>query len=139
MQMFSALLESKWISFSETFLETLILLALLKADFKPRVNLAEDEKAFHLEAEIPGAKKEDINVEFKENRLVLKGERKEEKESKEKKSYIKESSYGFFERSFAFPENIDVKNTKASFKDGVLKLEIPKTEQKESVKKIEVK
>ncbi|HCL56577.1 MAG TPA: hypothetical protein DHW82_06165 [Spirochaetia bacterium] len=113
---------------------------LWQCDFLPKVDVEEDQKAFLVKAEIPGMKKEEIEVELKDNVLTIKGEKKEEKEEKkEKKIYVKERVYGSFERSFSLPSEVEAENIKASFKDGVLMIEIPKAEPLRNSKKIEVK
>ena len=110
-----------------------------KSDFNPKIDLTEDEKFVYVKAEIPGAKKEDIEITVKENYLTIKGEKKEEKEDGDpKKTLIKESICGAFERTFSLPFEIDGDKAKASFKDGVLKVEIPKIKTKENNKKISI-
>lgn len=108
--------------------------------FTPSVNTREGEYAYHVEVDLPGVKKEDINVDIKDNVLTISGERKTKTEIKEKDYYKKESTYGKFQRSFTLPDNTDIENIEANSEDGVLEVVIPKLkkEDKES-KKIEVK
>lgn len=108
-------------------------------DFTPTVNTREGEHAYHVEVDLPGVKKEDINVDVKEGVLTISGERKTKDEVKEEDYYKAESSYGKFERSFSLPDNVDVENIHAESEDGVLEVVIPKFEKVEKVKKIEVK
>ncbi|HOJ50765.1 MAG TPA: Hsp20/alpha crystallin family protein [Spirochaetota bacterium] len=103
--------------------------SIFKSDFKPLVDIHDDEKNVYIKAEIPGVKKEDIEVTIKDNVLTIKGEKKEEKEEKDKKKYVKECVYGSFERTFVVPE-VDADKAKAEFKDGVLNITIPKKEEK---------
>lgn len=98
------------------------------ADWAPRVDIAETDKAFTIKAELPEVKKEDVKVKVENGVLTLNGERKQEKEEKNKKFHRVERFYGSFLRSFTLPENIDENGIKAAFKDGMLVLEIPKTE-----------
>lgn len=114
--------------------------SLIKTDFTPSVNTREGENAYHVEVDLPGVKKDDINVDVKDNIVTISGERKTKKEVKEEDYYKVESSYGKFERSFTLPENVDVENIHAESQDGVLEVVIPKLSKAESqAKKIEVK
>ena len=114
--------------------------SLLKTDFTPSVNTREGEHAYHVEVDLPGVKKDDINVDVKDNIVTISGERKSKKEVKEEDYYKVESSYGKFERSFTLPENVDVENIHAESQDGVLEVVIPKLIKVENKsKKIEIK
>ena len=97
--------------------------------WKPLVDIYETDEAIILKAELPGIKKEDVSVEVKDNVLTLKGVRTEEKEIKEKNYYRKERAFGTFSRSFNLQHRIQPDKIKARFKDGVLKIEIPKPEE----------
>lgn len=113
---------------------------LMKTDFTPSVNTREGEHAYHVEVDLPGVKKEDINVDVKENVVTISGKRETKKETKEEEYYKVESSYGKFERSFTLPENVDTENIHAASQDGVLEVVIPKMEKMEKrSKKIEIK
>lgn len=108
----------------------------------PAVNLSETDKGYHVEVAAPGLKKEDFKVDVENNVLYISSEKTEEKEEKEgKKVTRKEFSYSSFQRSFQLPENINRDKITAEYKDGLLKLEIPKTEptKLEAKKKIEIK
>jgi len=107
-------------------------------DWSPRVDIAENDKEFVIKAEIPEVNKEDVKVSVDNGVLTIQGERKQEKEEKGKKFHRVERYYGSFTRSFTLPENVDESKVKASFKDGMLNLNIPKTE-KDKPKAIEVK
>jgi HSP20 family protein len=107
-------------------------------DWTPRVNIAETDKAFEIKAEIPEVNKEDVKVTVHNGVLTIQGERKLEKEEKGKKFHRVERYYGSFTRSFTLPDNVDETKISASFKDGVLNLQIQKTEEAEP-KSIEVK
>jgi HSP20 family protein len=89
-------------------------------------------------AEIPEMKKEDIKLNVSDDVLTITGERKYEKEEKNKKYHRVERSYGSFMRSFSLPENADGTKVSAEYKDGVLKIHLPKSE-KSKPKAIEVK
>lgn len=110
------------------------------ASFVPRVNTREGEYAYHVELDLPGIKKEDIEITTEDNVLTISGERKIKDEIKEDDYYKVESAYGKFSRSFTLPENIDVENIHAESKDGVLEVVIPKLKEEETKpKKIEIK
>jgi HSP20 family protein len=108
--------------------------------FVPRVNTREGEYAYHVELDLPGIKKEDIEITTEDNVLTISGERKMKEEIKEDDYYKVESTYGKFSRSFTLPEKIDVENIHAESKDGVLEVVIPKLKEEEiKPKKIEIK
>ncbi len=107
--------------------------------FTPSVNTREDEKAYYIEVDLPGVKKEDIKVDVKENALTISGERKFKEEVKEDDYYKIETSIGKFSRTFTLPEDADVENIDAKSENGVLDIVIPKVKKEESVKTIEVK
>ena len=110
------------------------------ASFVPQVNTREGEYAYHVELDLPGIKKEDIEITTEDNILTISGERKMKEEVKEDDYYKVESTYGKFSRSFTLPEKIDVENIHAESKDGVLEVVIPKIAEEESKpKKIEIK
>jgi HSP20 family protein len=109
-------------------------------DFKPAVNTREGKEAYHIDVDLPGVKKEDINVDVKDNILIISGKRETKSEVKEDEYYKIESSYGKFQRSFTLPEKVDLENISASCEDGVLEVVIPKLQIEEnSAKKIEIK
>ena len=102
---------------------------LTEQRWRPAVDVHESEAAFHFTAELPGLTKEDIEITLDENNLTLKGERKfEEKEESENYHRI-ERSYGSFTRSFSLPGQVDTEKVTAEFKNGVLHITVPKTEQ----------
>ena len=94
----------------------------------PPVDLYETDDAFMVKAELPGLSKDDIQVEVHDRTLTLRGERKHEAEVKEERYHRRERAYGSFQRSFWLPTTVDANQVKASFKDGVLELRIPKHE-----------
>ena len=95
----------------------------------PSVDISENENAFVLKAELPGVNREDINIDINNETLTLKGEKKFE-EKTEKENYVRvERSYGSFSRTFALSDKVDTENVKASYKDGVLEVTLPKKEE----------
>lgn len=109
-------------------------------DFTPSVNTREGEDAYYIDVDLPGVKKEDVEISVDENLLTIKGKR-ETKEEVEKEDYYRiESAYGTFSRSFTLPEKVDVEKIEAKSDDGVLEIVIPKLKViKESTKKIQIK
>lgn len=98
------------------------------------VDITENDKSYFLEADFPGMKKEEISITVQNNILTLTGEHKEEEEEKDKENgrvLRKERRYGRISRSFNLGNNIDEDNIKASFKEGVLTLELPKLQERE--------
>ena len=106
----------------------------------PAVDIAESEKAFELTAELPGMDEKNIEVKVANGNLIIKGEKQEEKEEKKKDYYMRERSFGSFERRFEIPEGVDADKIEAGFTKGVLTLTLPKKlEAQKPAKKIEVK
>jgi HSP20 family protein len=105
--------------------------------WRPAIDIYEAENEIVLKAELPGISKEDISVEVKDNALTLRGERFPESEVNEDKYYRREICFGTFERSFTLQDRIQPEQIKASFKDGILTIKIPRT-QTEKPKQITV-
>jgi len=106
----------------------------------PAADIAEKDNEYEITCELPGMDEKDIDIKFTNGMLMIKGEKKAEKEEKKKDYYLSERRYGSFERSFRVPEGIDCDNIAANFKKGVLTVTLPKTaEAKKQEKKIEVK
>jgi HSP20 family protein len=109
-------------------------------DFIPAVNTREDEKAYYVEVDLPGIKKEDVDINLEDNVLTVSGERKIKDEIKEDDYYRVESRYGKFSRSFTLPEKVDVNKISAKSKDGVLEIVVPKLKEVDiKPKKIKIK
>ena len=98
--------------------------------FKPQVEISEDEKNLYLDLEIPGVKKDNINISLEENVLTIRGEKKNENESEKKdKKYLRsERCYGEFSRSFTLSSEINPDKIEAKFEDGVLSITLAKYE-----------
>jgi HSP20 family protein len=106
----------------------------------PAVDITEKDKAFEITAELPGMDEKNIEVKAVNGNLVIKGEKREEKEEKKKDFYLSERRYGSFERRFPVPEGIDTDKIEANFKKGVLTITLPKKpEAQKPEKKIDVK
>ena len=108
------------------------------SEWAPSVDITEDDKEYLVKADLPEVNKEDVKVTVEDGVLTITGERKFEKEEKDKKYHRIERSYGNFLRSFTLPDAADGGKVSAEFKDGVLKVHLPKTE-KAKPKAVEVK
>ena len=112
--------------------------AMTIAQWAPSVDISEDDKEWLVKTDLPEVKKEDVKVTVENGVLTITGERKFEKEEKDKKYHRIERAYGNFLRSFALPDAADGSKVAAEFKDGVLKVHLPKSE-KAKPKAVEVK
>lgn len=111
---------------------------LSATDWLPPVDITEDDKEYLIKADLPEMKREDVHVTFEEGVLTITGERKTEKEEKNRRFHRIEREHGRFLRSFSLPENADATKIVAEFKEGVLLLRLPKNE-KVRPKVVEVK
>jgi HSP20 family protein len=112
--------------------------AMTVAEWSPLVDITEDDKEYLIKADLPEVKKEDVKLTVQDDVMSISGERKYEKEEKGKKYHRIERAYGSFMRSFTLPEDADGSKVSAEYKDGVLKVHLPKSE-KAKPKSIEVK
>lgn len=112
--------------------------ALEAGDWSPKVDISETDNHFQIIAEIPGISRDDVKINIENNILTIQGERKEEKEEKGQRFHRIERYFGSFSRSFSLPHYVDENHVEATFKDGLLTLQIPKTEAAKP-KSIEVK
>lgn len=111
---------------------------LTVVDWTPSVDIQETETEYLVKAELPEIKREDVKVTVENGILTLQGERKHEKEEKNRKFHRVERSYGTFLRTFTVPSDADEAKVAADFKEGILRVHLPKTE-KPRPKAIEVK
>lgn len=102
---------------------------LLGGHWSPGVDIYEDQDSIVLEADLPGLKTGDFNLSIENYRLTLSGERKFEKENKGDNWRRVERSYGGFTRTFSLPSTVNVDEVNAEFKDGVLRVTLPKREE----------
>ena len=98
----------------------------MAAGFWPQVDVTETDKEIKVSADIPGVEPKDIDVSVEDGMLIIKGEKKYEREEKEKGQHRMERSYGSFERAIELPTEVDESKAKAEFKKGVLRLTLPK-------------
>ncbi|ACD89842.1 heat shock protein Hsp20 [Chlorobium limicola DSM 245] len=104
-----------------------------------KVDISEDETAFHIDAELPGLEKEQIALNIEDDVLTIKAERKQESEEKKKDYHRIERSYGSFSRSFNLGEMIDQDNIGADFENGVLHVTLPKAAPVKKTKEISIR
>ena len=102
---------------------------LTVADWTPVVDIQETDVEYLVKVELPEVRREDVKVTVENGVLTLQGERKQEKEEKGKKFHRIERSYGSFLRTFTVPLDTDETKVAADFKDGILKVHLPKTEK----------
>lgn len=106
----------------------------------PAVDVSETDKAYEITAELPGIDEKNVEVKVANGILTIKGEKQDDKEEKQKNYYMRERSFGSFERSFQVPDDVDGDKIEANFKKGVLAVTLPKSaEAEKAAKKITVK
>lgn len=93
---------------------------------RPKVDLSATESAYLLSVEIPGVSEKEVSVEVRAGAMIIKGEKKQEKEEKTQDYYRIERSYGAFQRVLSLPEDVDQEGIKAEFKNGVLSITMPR-------------
>jgi HSP20 family protein len=104
----------------------------------PEVEMFTKDNQLMIRADVPGLKKEDLTIEITKESLVLKGERKHEKEQKHEGVYRTERYYGSFYRSLPLPEGVEIENAKAVVHDGVLEITVPMEKVEAKTKKLEI-
>lgn len=102
-----------------------------QARFAPPVDIAENDSAYVITAELPGTQKDDVTVEVHDNVITIRGEKRSERTQEKEHSRYIERSFGTFSRSFTLPANAQSDRIEAGFRDGVLTLEIPKAEERQ--------
>lgn len=106
---------------------------------KPTLDIGANEREYTISVEVPGVEQQDVKIEITGNTLTIRGEKKQEKEEKEKNFYRMERSYGSFQRVLSLPEDADQEKISATFRNGVLTVTMPRRElPRAEVKKIEI-
>jgi HSP20 family protein len=104
------------------------------------LDVGASDKEYTISVELPGVDEKEIQLELSNNTLKIKGEKKQQKEEKEKNYYRMERSYGSFQRVLSLPEDADQEKINATYKNGIMEIAIPrKASQKTETKKIEIK
>lgn len=111
------------------------LLSGTSSFISPFLNMSENDKGIDIKVELPGLTENEIKIESKNNQLIIKGERKDEKEEKDKNYYIHESFGGNFLRTITIPFDFDISKAKATFKNGILNIFIEKPKEAVSTPK----
>lgn len=106
-------------------------------EFTPSVEVSETDNEVIVKATVPGVDKKDLNITLTEDSITIKGEIKKEKEEKKKNYYRQEISYGAFSRTIPLPVEVNTDGAKATLKDGILEVVLPKSE-KAKVKEVKV-
>jgi HSP20 family protein len=109
---------------------------LVKKAKMPAVNVKDNEKNYEIEVAAPGMKKEDFHLSVENRILTITGEIKEEKEVKDDTYTRREFASNSFTRSFSLPENADENNIQAHYEDGILRVTVPKVQEKKPQKKV---
>ena len=122
----------------KTFFNEDRYLARNRDGYYPAVNIEENEDAYRVSIELPGMEKKDIKISFQDDVLTVSGEKKDQKEEKDRNYHYFERRFGKFERSFRIHTDVIVDKIDAGFKDGVLTVDMPKAEIVKP-KEIEVK
>ncbi len=113
----------------DSFFRTPAFRSTCDCDFTPRIDIVDGKDSVNINVELPGMKKDGIQVTVDENILTISGERKDEHEEKDK-NYIRcERSYGSFSRSFTLPDDVNSEKIKADYKDGILTVNLAKVEK----------
>jgi HSP20 family protein len=114
--------------------------AEVTGEWAPRVDVSETDEEVLVKAELPGLESKDLDISLDRDHLIMKGEKKEEREKAEKGFFMAERSFGAFYRTIQLPAEVDPKKVEASFKNGVLELKMGKLEEaKKRITHIEVK
>ncbi|HDP97587.1 MAG TPA: Hsp20/alpha crystallin family protein [bacterium] len=95
----------------------------------PPADIKETKDNFFITAELPGLRREDVKISMSDKTVTISGEKKADAAKEEERRHRSERMYGTFQRSFSIPANIDQNHIKANFKDGVLTIKLPKTEE----------
>ena len=97
--------------------------------FDPAIDIQENGDKFELTAELPGIDKEDVNISINDDVLTISGEKKSTVKKEDAQCYRSERMFGKFERSFRLPDEVDQDNIEANYENGILRLDIPKSEE----------
>lgn len=111
----------------------------MSGSFTPAIDLREDEKNLYLTVELPGIEKEEVKISLHNDLLTISGERKREEKKEQENYYHLEMCYGTFNRSVTLPVEVDSEKIEANFKNGILKIQMPKSNPKDISKAIEIK
>ncbi|HWU86553.1 MAG TPA: Hsp20/alpha crystallin family protein [Kofleriaceae bacterium] len=111
----------------DPFRELSRMMPLERAEWSPHFDVTESKDAYTFKVDVPGVKKEDLEISVTGNRIQISGKREAAEETKSDTVYAYERQYGGFVRSFTLPDGADLEHAKSELKEGVLTLVIPKT------------
>ncbi len=120
----------------DTFFDRKPLSGYGVSEWIPSLDVSETKNSYIVKAELPGIDPKDVEISLSDNVLTIKGEKKQEKEEENENYHVIERSYGGFTRSFRLPGQVQNDKVKATYKNGILKITLPKTEE---TKKKEIK
>lgn len=98
-------------------------------EFMPEVDLKETDKEFILKATVPGIEKDNLDINVTNDNITIKGERKHEEEKPEERYHVRQTSYGRFNVSYSLPSDVKPEDVKATYKNGILEVNMPKTQE----------
>lgn len=131
------LFDSLW---NDSFSSSLLSGDMSRMDVTPQLDVTEDDKSFSVKVDLPGMDEKNVDVTLSDRLLTIRGKKEEDKETKDKDYYRRERAYGSFRRSIEIPAAVDSSKIDASFRKGVLTIDLPKTkEAQDKIKHIEVK
>ena len=122
----------------DSFFSERPLARIWESEWTPFLDMSEAKDNFVVKAEVPGMDAKDIAISLTGDVLTIKGEKKQEKEEKEEDCHLVERSYGAFSRSVRLPAEVESSKIKASYKNGILKITLPKSE-KVKAKEVKIK
>ena len=100
-----------------------------QAVWAPRTDLVESQNSYRIHLDVPGMSKDDLKINYQDNQLTVSGERTSESTSEDEEYVRVERSFGHFYRSFTLPRTVNAENIEATYENGVLTIEVPKTEE----------
>jgi HSP20 family protein len=124
--------------FNQLFKNEPEFMEMEKFAFAPQIETLHKDDRFIVRTDLPGVKKDDVNVEIRDNMLMIRGERKHKKEEKHEGYFHSERAYGSFFRRIPLPEGANTDKTEATFRDGVLEISLKVPEKPANGKKIEI-
>jgi HSP20 family protein len=107
-------------------------------NWSPRVEVFEREGQLVVRADLPGLNKEDVHAEITDEAIILRGERRQERQEQREGSYLSEVSYGSFYREISLPEGANAENAKATFRNGVLEISLPTSQRQSRRRQLEI-
>ena len=111
----------------------------MQSFWSPHIEMRERDGKLEIEADLPGMSRNDVHVEIEQDHIVIHGERSQQRENEQQGYYHSERSYGTFYRVISLPEGIDADSARATFRDGVLRIEVPMPQQRSRGRELEIR